>query len=173
MRTESLPAYFQPESQPSRPGPGASEVRIPLTLPIGDNHANLYLGFGDSITYGDGSSDRQGYVIKLQNLLGPHFGPRRGARVGTARTVSVEGARKTRETLRWYDPAYVLILYGTNDWHDQRCQGKPPPSCYTIEALRDIDPGHEGLGQPAGAGHDPAGEPRAARRRAATSGTTT
>ena len=138
LRTDSLPTYFQPETQLSVQVPAASEVRIPLTLPIGDNHANLYLGFGDSITYGDGSSDKQGYVIKLQNLLGPHFGRAEVRAWGRPGTVSVEGARKTTETLRWYDPAYVLILYGTNDWHDQQCQGKPVTSCYTIEALRDI-----------------------------------
>jgi lysophospholipase L1-like esterase len=138
LRVDSLPAYFQPESQLSVQVPAASEVRIPLTLPIGDNHANLYLGFGDSITYGDGSSDKQGYVLKLQNLLGPHFGRAEVRSWGRPGTVSVEGATKTRETLRWYDPAYVLILYGTNDWHDQQCQGKPASSCYTIGALRDM-----------------------------------
>ncbi len=138
VRTESVPAYFQPASPVAVQVPGSSEVQIPLSLPIGDNHAALYLGLGDSITYGEGSSDRQGYVIKLQNMLGPHFGRAEVRSWGRPGTVSIEGARKTRETLGWYDPAYVLILYGTNDWHDQGCQGKPPTSCYTIEALRDM-----------------------------------
>jgi lysophospholipase L1-like esterase len=138
VRTDSVPAYFQPAGPVALQVPGASEVRIPLALPIGDNHSALYLGYGDSITYGDGSSDRLGYALKLQNMLGPHFARAEVRTWGRPGTVSIEGARKTRETLGWYDPTYVLILYGTNDWHDQACQGRPPASCYTIEALRDI-----------------------------------
>ncbi len=138
VRTDSVPAYYQPAAPAPVQVPGSSEVRIPLSLPIGDNHSALYLGYGDSITYGDGSSDRQGYALRLQNLLGPHFGRAEVRTWGRPGTVSVEGARKTRETLGWYDPAYVLILYGTNDWHDQACQSRPPASCYTISALRDI-----------------------------------
>ena len=69
VRTESLPTYFQPPPPAPIQVPGAAtEVRIPLTLPTGGNNPNLYLGYGDSITYGDGSSDKQGYVLKLQNL---------------------------------------------------------------------------------------------------------
>lgn len=138
VRTDSVPAYFQPTAPVSVTVPTSNEVRIALSLPIGDNHSALYLGYGDSITYGDGSSDRQGYALKLQNQLGPYFGRAEVRTWGRPGTVSVEGARKTRETLGWYDPTYVLILYGTNDWHDQACQGKPPTSCYTIEALGDM-----------------------------------
>ena len=54
---------------PSIQVPGTAEVRIPLTLSIGSNRPNLYLGYGDSITKGDGSSDGKGYVAKLQVLL--------------------------------------------------------------------------------------------------------
>jgi lysophospholipase L1-like esterase len=138
VRTDSVPAYYQPAAPVSVTVPTSSEVRIALSLPIGDNHSALYLGYGDSITYGEGSSDRQGYLLKLQNLLGPHFGRAEVRTWGRPGTVSIEGARKTRETLGWYDPTYVLILYGTNDWHDQACQGRPPTSCYTIEALGDM-----------------------------------
>jgi len=86
VRTESLPAYYQaPPSAPIQV-PGATEARIGLTLPIGDNHTNLYLGLGDSITAGDGSSDGLGYKLKLQNLLGPHFGRRKSRRAGAKGT---------------------------------------------------------------------------------------
>ena len=27
-------------------------------------------------------------------------------------------------------PAYTLVLYGTNDWHDQTCQDAPPPAAW-------------------------------------------
>ena len=35
-------------------------VLVPVTLPIGPNRAHLYMGFGDSITIGQGSSDELG-----------------------------------------------------------------------------------------------------------------
>ena len=41
-----------------------------------------------------------------------------------------------RKTLGWYDPAYTLILLGTNDWHT--CKNLPPSQCYTIDSLRNI-----------------------------------
>jgi lysophospholipase L1-like esterase len=136
LRTESLPTYFQPESPLSVQVPAASEVRIPLTLPIGNNSANVYLGYGDSITYGDGSSDKQGYVQKLQSLLGPYLGRAEVRSWGRPGTYSDTGEDAIRVTMGWFNPAYVLILYGTNDWHNQQCQGKPATSCFTIDALR-------------------------------------
>lgn len=138
VRTDSVPYFFQPPAPIPVAVPGATEVRIPLTLPIGDNHPNLYLGYGDSITYGDGSSDGQGYVLKLQNLLGPYFGRAEVKSWGRPGTVSSEGAARMRLTLGWFDPAYVLILYGTNDWQDQGCQNRLPTSCYTIDSLRQM-----------------------------------
>ena len=138
VRTESLPAYFQPASPVPIQVPGIPEIRVPLTLPVGNNHPNLYLGYGDSITYGDGSSDRMGYVLKLQNLLGPHFARAEVRAWGRSGTNSAEGATRTKVTMGWYDPAYLLVLYGTNDWHDQTCQQQGPDACFTISSLRRI-----------------------------------
>ena len=138
VRTESLPVYFQAPPPAPIQVPGATEVRIPLTLPIGDNNANLYLGLGDSITFGDGSSDGQGYRLKLQNLLGPHFARADVQVRGRQGDSSAETAEVTRRTLRDHDPAYTLILLGTNDWHDQTCQKQGPAACFTIDSLRAI-----------------------------------
>jgi lysophospholipase L1-like esterase len=138
VRPESLPAYFQPPSPVPIQVPGVPEVRIPLTLPIGGNNPNLYLGLGDSITAGDGSSDGQGYRLKLQNLLGPHFGRAEVVLRGREGDSSAETAEVTRRTLRDHDPAYTLILLGTNDWQDQVCQNQGPAACYTIDSLRSI-----------------------------------
>jgi lysophospholipase L1-like esterase len=138
VRTESVPAYFGVGPPIPIQVPGTAEVRIPLTLPIGNNHPNLYLGLGDSITFGDGSSDGQGYGLKLQNLLGSHFGRAEVVRRGREGDSSVATAEVTRRTLRDHDPAYTLILLGTNDWQDQVCQTKGPSACFTIEALRSI-----------------------------------
>ncbi|HEX9185771.1 MAG TPA: SGNH/GDSL hydrolase family protein [Vicinamibacteria bacterium] len=138
VRPESLPAYF--EAAPPLPVqvPGTAEVRIPLSLPIGSNKTNLYLGLGDSITFGDGSSDGRGYGLKLQDLLGPYFGRAEVVLRGRSGDTSAETAQVTRRTLRDHDPAYTLILLGTNDWQDQTCQGQGPAACFTIDALEKI-----------------------------------
>jgi len=138
IKTDSVPFYYQPQPVAAVQVPGASEVRIPLTLPIGSNSANVYLGYGDSITYGDGSSDGQGYVLKLQNLLGPYFGRAQVQSWGRPGTFSSQGANAARVTYGWFSPAYVLIHYGTNDWQDQSCQNSLPTSCFTIDALRSM-----------------------------------
>jgi lysophospholipase L1-like esterase len=138
LRTDTIPTYFQPENPVSVQVPATGEVRVPLTLPIGRNNANVYLGYGDSITYGDGSSDKQGYVLKLQNLLGPYFGRADVRSWGRPGTFSSTGDDAMHTTLGWFDPAYVLIHYGTNDWNDQHCQHSAASACFTIDALRDM-----------------------------------
>lgn len=138
VRQESLPFYFQAPPPAAIQLPGAAEARIGLTLPIGNNNPNLYLGLGDSITNGDGSSDGQGYRLKLQNLLGPYLARAEVVLRGREGDTSAETAPETRRTLRDHDPAYTLILLGTNDWHDQTCQTQGPAACYTIDELRSI-----------------------------------
>jgi lysophospholipase L1-like esterase len=138
VRTESLPYYFQAPPAVAIQVPGPAEVRIGLTLPIGNNYRNLYLGLGDSITNGDGSSDGQGYRLKLQNLLGPYFGRAEVRLRGREGDSSAETASVTVRTMREERPSYTLIMLGTNDWHDQTCQTQGPAACYTIDELRSI-----------------------------------
>jgi lysophospholipase L1-like esterase len=138
LRTESLPTYYQPGPPVPIQVPGTTDVNYPLTLPIGQNNASVYLGYGDSITVGDGSSDGKGYARGLQGLLGPYFGRAEVETWGRGGTMSREGATRTRVTLGWFHPAYLLIHYGTNDWNDQTCQNQGPAACFTIEALRQI-----------------------------------
>jgi lysophospholipase L1-like esterase len=138
LRTESIPAYFQPAPPVTIQVPGATDVKIPLTLPIGSNNPNVYLGLGDSITDGDGSSDHLGYVLKLRNLLAPHFGRAEVHAIGRQGDTSAETAEVTRKSLGWFDPAYTLILLGTNDGQDQVCQKQGPSACFTIDSLRSI-----------------------------------
>ena len=45
LRTDSIPFYFQPETPLSVQVPGSTEVRVPLTLPIGSNNPNVYMGW--------------------------------------------------------------------------------------------------------------------------------
>ena len=64
--------------------------------------------------------------------------PRSSSSAGRARTAP-RGSRRIRTWLRTYSPAYVMILYGTNDWQDQTCQNKGPSACFTIDSLRRHD----------------------------------
>jgi lysophospholipase L1-like esterase len=136
VRTESVPAYYVPPGPlPAVSVPGTAEVRVPLTLPIGGNQPGVYFGYGDSITAGEGSSDGQGYAVKLQSILAPHFAWAEVRKFGRSGTDSSDGASRIRVWLRTYQAAYVLIHYGTNDWQDQTCQNKGPEACFTIESL--------------------------------------
>jgi lysophospholipase L1-like esterase len=132
-----MPAYYQPSPPLSVPVPGTSEIRLPLTLPIGDNNPNLYMGYGDSITAGEGSSDGHGYVLKLQNLLGPYFARAEVQARDRTGTNSAEGAEAARRNIRIFHPAWVLVHYGTNDWNDATCQ-QQVDACFTIDSLRRI-----------------------------------
>jgi len=138
VRPESLPFYYQAPPPAPIQVPGATEARIGLTLPIGENHPYRYLGIGDSITAGDGSSDGQGYKLKLQSLLEPYFARAEVFTRGREGDASIETAQVIRRTLRDADPAYALVMLGTNDWNDQTCQHEGPSACYTIDALRTI-----------------------------------
>jgi lysophospholipase L1-like esterase len=49
---------------------------------------------------------------------------------------SVDGIERVAGSLAQSRPAFILVLYGTNDWN--RCQSLAPESCFTVSALRDI-----------------------------------
>jgi lysophospholipase L1-like esterase len=139
VRGGSLPPYFvPPASIPVTVPQGAGQfVLVPVTLPIGTNRPSLYMGFGDSITIGQGSSDDQGYRGRLQDKLTAFYGTRASVvSEGQDATKSNRGADRIDESLQRRHPAYTLILYGTNDWNTAECKNAPP--CYTIISLRDI-----------------------------------
>jgi lysophospholipase L1-like esterase len=135
VRIDSVPSYYQPLPAGTIQVPAVTTVNVPLTLPIYDNQANVYFGYGDSITAAD-PGDRQGYAPKLQNLLGPHFGRAQVDKFGRAGTNSGQGLERAPVWIPRARAAYVLILYGTNDWQDQTCQNKGPSACFTIDSLR-------------------------------------
>ena len=138
IRTESLPPYFVPTVPlPVQVPQAGGEVRLSVRLPIGDNLPNVYLAFGDSLTVGEGSSDGNGYRIKLQSRLIGSLGRAQVIDGGKSGSDSrVGAARIPGKTGLAHQPAYSLILYGTNDWND--CQSSPPANCFTIDSLQTI-----------------------------------
>lgn len=136
----SLPPYYVPGApvEVAVPLPEGEIVRVGARLPIGANRPAQYMAFGDSITTGDGSFDYQGYRPLLQQKLRAHFGQ------GTIFDESIEGTRSSDGSarialsLRRNDPAYTLILYGTNDWNAPQCRNNPDPPCQTVGHLRNM-----------------------------------
>ena len=136
LRTDSVPAYYQPPSPVAVSVPTSVEVLVPVTLPIGDLRRNVYMAFGDSITAGEGSSDGTGYRNRLDQRLIAHLGTSEVVNAGRPGTQTDEGADRVVRNLGIFRPAFTLINYGTNDWNTPQCQAGPP--CDTIDEMREL-----------------------------------
>src|SRR5439155_8898947 len=148
LKTPSMPPFYAPATPPpvTVPQAAGAEADVPVTLPIGDNVPNTYLAFGDSITVGEGSHSTDGYRNVVELLLAQNMGGRpRVIGDGISGTTSgcgssrdckgTEGTERIEASLRRNHPAYLLILYGTNDWNKAACKTAEPP-CFTIDNLR-------------------------------------
>lgn len=134
---ESLPPYYLPGQPGTVNVPQQSQIVLPVTLPIGSaNRTNTYMGFGDSITVGEGSRDGEGYRALLEARLAGYLGRAQVLNEGLSATRSLAGAQRIGDSLRRQRPAFTLIHYGTNDWNEQSCRQAFP--CYTIDSLRSI-----------------------------------
>lgn len=136
VRAETLPPFYTagaPVSTASPQDPGAPAM-VPLVLPIGRNHPNTYMAFGDSITKEDGVALSLLYPQFLQSLLIAHFAGAEVNNRGSDGTDTFEGVERIGRGLDARRPAYTLILYGTNDWHKPVCQDAPP--CHIVDNLR-------------------------------------
>jgi len=138
IRAGTLPPFYTAAGAAAVtvPPPAGSEVLLAVRLPIGDNRANTYMAFGDSISVGVGSSDGTGYRSRLDALLQESLSDGIVLNRGGEGTRSSEGAERISRGLRALKPAYTLTLYGTNDWNDPRCQAAAP--CFTVDSLREI-----------------------------------
>jgi lysophospholipase L1-like esterase len=141
LRPDNLPAYFTPgASVPvTVPQPAGTEIAVPATLATGGNRPRTYMGFGDSITWGEGSRDGSGYRSYLGANLATYWGGSHGVpNEGVPGTKSNKGESRIGTSLRRVRPAYTLILYGTNDWNEPACQSRPPAECFTLSAVRSM-----------------------------------
>jgi lysophospholipase L1-like esterase len=133
----TLPAYFAPGAAVGVSVPPGGDVAVPAVLGLGSRaRPNVYLAFGDSITWGAGSSDGAGYRDILGNDLRALWGKADVINDGAPGTKSHVGEARIGVSLASQRPAYVLILYGTNDWNDAECRDAPP--CYTVDSLRSM-----------------------------------
>jgi lysophospholipase L1-like esterase len=132
---ETLPPFYsvgavRPFEVPQAPG---TQVLIPLTLANRGTRPGVYVAFGDSLTRGDGAGTAGSYPTRLQARLQAHFGAAEVVNRGADATNSYEAVERIKRNLA-ANPAYTMILYGTNDWHDQTCQDRPP--CQVAANLR-------------------------------------
>jgi lysophospholipase L1-like esterase len=82
------------------------------------------VAFGDSLTTGEGSTNKSGYRDILQAQLAAYFGQAFVVNAGRDGTFSTTGAARIPGVMSRERPAYTLIFYGTNDWNDQFCQSQ-------------------------------------------------
>ena len=137
VRPESLPPFFVGPAPRTIQVPSGGDVLLPVTLPIGSNLPTSYMGFGDSITVGDGSSDGNGYRVRLETMLAAYFGQATVIDQGVGGSLTGFGARRLVATLSQLKPAYTLIQYGTNDYSNPQCSvGGPDPPCPAVNNLR-------------------------------------
>ena len=119
---------------------------LPLTLPPFPRHRvlpprlgpiynpdldeNIYIAFGDSITYGVCDEDRIGeptdyipdkaYPPRLEAMLTQSFGPHQVVNAGVPGESTIQGLARVDSLLAKHLARYILILEGTNDiiWND-------------------------------------------------------
>jgi lysophospholipase L1-like esterase len=137
-RAQTLPPYFLAGAAVSVTVPQAAgaPLLVPAVLPIGVNRPNRYMAFGDSISFGEGSSDGGGYRDWLAADLRAYWGEADLFNEGLPGTRSNAGEGRMDGVLARVRPAYSLILYGTNDWNELECKVDFP--CFTIDALRSM-----------------------------------
>lgn len=132
----TVPPFLAPLRDTTVTAPATTETPVPLVYPIGTNTPGLYMAFGDSISAGDGSTDRYGYRAKLGRKLGDHYrqpiGVDYGGNGGGRTEVGVDLIEGALKRVR---PAFTLVQFGVNDWANGACA---PANCDTIRNLRQI-----------------------------------
>ena len=82
----------------------------PDTSNIGDNDINTVVCIGDSVTFGSGLPSAQSYPAQLAGLTG-----KRVINSGVPGETSGGGAGRVGGQLGRHKPAFLLIIYGSND----------------------------------------------------------
>jgi lysophospholipase L1-like esterase len=136
----TLPPFYTPGASGATvtvPGDAAAPpIPLPARLEIGGNRTNVYMAFGDSITKGEGDAAGTGYPARLQAKLRAHFGDAEVVNRGADGTNSGEAVERLLRNIRPTQPAFTLILYGTNDWNQVECHDTPP--CEVVTNLRRV-----------------------------------
>lgn len=90
----------------------AEPAPLPVTLSAMDVNPNVFCGFGDSITEGNGTS---GYFPQLESQLARSYGPAQVINEGVGGEETPAGLARISSVLASRRPAAVLLMEGTND----------------------------------------------------------
>ncbi len=136
---KTLPPYFSASPrQIETPENMAQDILFPVELKIGGNSHDIYMGFGDSITAGNGDAS---YLDLLQQKMKGYFGiavMENAGKNGTERTS--DGTARIADAMYGGVPSYVLLLDGANDWTEQSCKttfvgNGTLDGCHTLDNL--------------------------------------
>jgi len=95
------------------PGEKISEIIINPSL-----QDDIYIGFGDSITYGYMDSipaPEKGYIPRLEEKLDLNYGDSEVINEGNPSEKTLEGLSRISDVLSEYPGRYLLLMEGTND----------------------------------------------------------
>jgi lysophospholipase L1-like esterase len=148
LRAETLPPFYAagaPASVTAPMSPAAGPYPVPVTLQIARGlRPTMYVAFGDSVTRGENVPAGSSYPARLQSKLSAHFGFATVNNRGADATNSFEAVERVQNNIGANQPAYTLIMYGTNDWNTDFCQESL--SCPTAENLRRVVRYVKGIG---------------------------
>jgi len=141
IRASSLPPYYQAGAMPSVSVPPAADanIKIPVILPIGNAMiAGYYFLSGDSISQGEGSTSGLGIRPLLQERLLDHFGRGTVFYRGGGGGVTSEGAQRMDRDLDNIRPAYTVLNWGVNDFHELGCSNPAAATCLLVSNLKSM-----------------------------------
>ena len=140
VRAETLPPFYlagAPATVTVPVSPSSGPYPVPVVLGIARGlRPTQYVAFGDSVTRGENVPAGSSYPARLQARLAAHFGFATVNNRGADATNSFEAVERVQNNIGANQPAYTLILYGTNDWNTDFCQESL--SCPTTENLRRV-----------------------------------
>jgi lysophospholipase L1-like esterase len=132
IRASSLPPYYVAGTMPTVESPqaGDANVKVPVQLPIGNSmRAGVYFLSGDSISQGESSTSGRGIRPILQDRLLDHFGRGQVDYRGGGGGRTADGALRLDRDLDSIRPAYTIMNWGVNDWHEPGCSNPANTDC--------------------------------------------
>lgn len=141
IRPSSLPPYYQagPAVTVESPQAADANVKVPVMLPIGSAMiAGKYLASGDSISQGESHTGRTGFRPALQERLLDHFGRGEVHYRGGGGDRSTAGAQRMERDLSSVRPAYTMLNWGVNDYHEEGCSIPTASTCPASNNLKSM-----------------------------------
>ena len=141
LRASSLPPYYAAGAAVTveSPQPAGVEVKVPVVLPLGAGmNPGVYFASGDSISQGESSTSGLGFRPILQQRLEDHFGRGRVIYRGGGGGRTIDGALRLDRDMDGIRPAYTMLNWGVNDYHEPGCSNPASTDCAITTNLRSM-----------------------------------